>query len=223
MLAANVFKSHAVELGVGAYLDPHHNELPLMDLKPVAGPRPLEAHHDLACGEIFGIDEVVDPHAGEEVAVFADHILVVVDAGHGALGSEALGNRASEYIVCLKRGYGDKEVAIGGSPLLDGVKRSGLALEGEQVVVGVECGEMGGIGVEDCHILLLAGEELGEVAAYFSGACNENLHLVEWAAATMASVMAPASMPARWRSSATVPWGMNRSGMPIRVTGRRYP
>ena len=160
---SQLFELHVYERRALPELDAHQNELPLVELEPVARPVVVECGDDLERGEVFGIYDVVGPYRGEERAVGRVLELIVVYSGHGLGCAEALGYGAGHDIARLERRDGYEQVAVLDAGRLEVAERRWPALNGEQVVVGVEHGELVAVLVEDGDVLLLARQELGEV------------------------------------------------------------
>ena len=153
----------------------HNNQLTIKQLKPVSGPSAFQGAGDFLGGEHLGVDKVVDTQVVDVVAPFGAKELVIVESGHGPLGTEFFGHGASQDVACLTLGHSDEQVTY---TSLDGIQVAegdGATLMGEQVVV-LQGLELPVLYIHDDDVLLLITEHLGKMGPDFSCAGNNDSH-----------------------------------------------
>ena len=118
-----------------AQLGAEQDQGPVLYLPPLSDPAPLDVVQDFLSGQHLGVDDGVDAHGAEEVAVFGQRVLVVVDAGYRLPGPELRGQHAGRHVVCLVGRDPDEEVCPVDFGLLQRIDRGGRERQGEYVEV----------------------------------------------------------------------------------------
>ena len=239
---AEVLQRLVQDLAGFAQLDAEHDEGTVVDVPALAHPRHFQSVGNVDGGQVFGIDERGDARIVEERLHLRIQILAVVDLGHGAMGTECLGQHAGIHVQVLVGRDGYEQVGRAHTSLLQRLDARRQGLDGHEVVIAADVGEPLSVGVDEHRVVVVARQQLGQMGSDGVGAYNDDLHFIyglliydfvlptdytERATtdvtngnqhpSTMLRLMLSLSRPTSWRNSLTVPCSTKWSGSPRRV------
>ena len=102
-------------------LDAEHDKSPAIELPPLTYPAQVQPIGNLLGGEHLRIDERVHAKILEKLLALGLQVLVVVDACHGLLGSERMGQYARSDVGALLGSNSHKEVGITDTRILQAI------------------------------------------------------------------------------------------------------
>ena len=156
-------------------LDAKQHESAAVDVPPLAYPRHFQSVGDVGGGQHFGVDHRVDAYLLEELLVLGLQVFVVVDAGHGLLGTEGVGDGAGRNIGGLLGGDAHEEVGLVGTGVLEYADAGGQGVVGHDVVLA-DAFQLLFVGIDEHAVLVLPRQQLRQMGSYGTCAYYYNLH-----------------------------------------------
>ena len=108
--------------------------------------------------------------------VFGQQVFVVVNAGYSLLCSQIVGKHACGHVPAFIGGDGYEQVGFSHSHFFQAFYGGRGGCSRHQVEVRVQCAQLLFVVVHQNDVLLLAGQQLGQVCAYCAGTCNNYFH-----------------------------------------------
>ena len=117
---AEVLEGDVEDMGCPAHFHAEEDERTVLHFPPLADPAALDVMENFLSCEHFRIDDGVDTHRAEELAVLGERVLIVVDSGHGFPGAQLGGQHAAGHVVGFVGGDADEEVRFSHFGFLQG-------------------------------------------------------------------------------------------------------
>ena len=128
-------KGHVKDVGALAQFDTHHNQGSFVDFPILAHPRVLEPFQYLLGCKHLGIDERVDSHLMEYLLILREHVLGIIYAGDGLLGSQRVGKHTAGDVSCLVGRHGNEEIGVSHACLLHAGNTARGGVNSHEVVI----------------------------------------------------------------------------------------
>lgn len=175
--ALQIHQADVAQLAAGIY--PQLNDLcaALGEGIPPEKARVFQQPVDLRGGLVLGIDE----HGQTEGLPHFENLLGVFRIPHPGDGVELLvhgvGRGAAEQVYFVCTGGGDEQIGVLHTGLPQHIHGCAVALNGDHVVPLHTGFQGGGLGVDNGHVVALAGELTGQSGADLAVACDNDFHI----------------------------------------------
>lgn len=113
-----------------------------------------------------------------KIPCFGQQVFVVVNTGYGLLCSQIVGKHACGHVPAFIGGDGYEQVGFSHSHFFQAFYGGRGGCSRHQVEVGVQCAQLLFVVVHQNDVLLLAGQQFGQVCAYCAGTCNNYFHFL---------------------------------------------